>query len=224
MTLKTNARLAGFTFLFYIVAAITEMTLEGKVIRGEGAEEKLLSIAQHATSMRLAVVLLMLTVVCALTLAVTLYALTREEDADLALFAMSCRLIEGAINCIPAIATFGLLSLALAQQREGADAAAMSAVAALLLKVGNWCLPVGGTIFSVGSAVFAYLFLRARSIPRWLAWTGFLGSLLTIVVLPLNGMHLLSGPVVMASWLPLFVFEITLGVWLMVKGVAPATR
>ena len=36
MTLKTNARLAGFTFLFYIAAGITSMVLFDRATSGEG--------------------------------------------------------------------------------------------------------------------------------------------------------------------------------------------
>ena len=74
MTRTTNARLAGFAFLFYIVAGIISMALAGK---------------DNARS-----VLGILTSLSALVLAVTLYAITRDEDADLALLAFGCRLIE----------------------------------------------------------------------------------------------------------------------------------
>src|SRR4029434_9692723 len=74
MTLRTNARLAGFTFLFYIAAGISSMALAGRT---------------QATD-----VLTLCTSFSALVLAVTLYAITREQDPDLALLAMACRVIE----------------------------------------------------------------------------------------------------------------------------------
>jgi len=74
MTRTTNARLAGFTFLFYIAAGISSLALAG---RG------------HATD-----VLSLLTSFSALVLGVTLYAITREQDADLALLGLTCRVIE----------------------------------------------------------------------------------------------------------------------------------
>ena len=60
MTLRTNARIAGFTFLFYIAAGISSMALAGRA---------------HVTD-----VLSLLTSFCALVLGVTLYAITREVD------------------------------------------------------------------------------------------------------------------------------------------------
>lgn len=74
MTRPTNARLAGFTFLFYIAAGIGSLVL--------------------AREPHVANVLSLLTDFCALVLGVTLYAITREEDADLAMLALTCRVIE----------------------------------------------------------------------------------------------------------------------------------
>ena len=74
MTRNTNARLAGFTFLFYIAAGIGTM---------------LLSRRPHAADL-----LSLMTSLAALVLGVTLYALTREEDPDIVLLALTCRIIE----------------------------------------------------------------------------------------------------------------------------------
>jgi len=74
MTRPTNARLAGLTFLFYIVAGMASMALGSRAT---------------ATA-----TLTLLTSFCALVLGVTLYALTRAVDPDLALLAMTCRVIE----------------------------------------------------------------------------------------------------------------------------------
>src|ERR1700720_2056851 len=98
MTRRTNARVAGFAFLVYIAAALTGMILAGRAASGEGTAAKLASIAQHAPDMRIAVVLEMIGCFCALVLAVTLYAITRDEDPDLALLAMVCRVAEGVIG------------------------------------------------------------------------------------------------------------------------------
>src|SRR5688500_14017662 len=75
MTRTTNARLAGFTFLFYLGAGLSSLAL-----------------ARTAPATAL---LPLLTSFSALVLGVTLYAITREQDQDLALLALVCRIIEG---------------------------------------------------------------------------------------------------------------------------------
>lgn len=68
------ARVAGFTFLFYIAAGITGLALDGRT---------------NVTD-----VLGLLTSLSALVLGVTLYMITREQGPALAMLALTCRVIE----------------------------------------------------------------------------------------------------------------------------------
>lgn len=169
MTRTTNARLAGITFLFYIVAGITSLSLAGH----ENARN----------------VLGILTSLSALVLGVTLYAITRDEDADLALLALGCRFIEA----IPG------------DQNRSA------------------------LFFAFGSTVFAWLLLRGRMVPRWLARFGVLASVLLVFLLFVQRAGVSasafnwSSPVTWVLWFPMLIFEVTLAFWLLVKGVADRT-
>jgi Domain of unknown function (DUF4386) len=219
MTRTTNARLAGFMFLFYIATGIVGMILFNQATKGEGTAARLASVAAHAPQMGLSFVFALIAIFNALILGLALYALTRDEDPDLALLALTCRLVEGAINAIPAIAILALLSVAMGPATAAApDPAAASAIGALVLKVQEWSITVGATVFAVGSSVYSYLFLRARSIPVWLAWLGVLGSLQLVITVPLAGLGLLKGAAVGLMWLPMLVFEVTFGLWLLIKG------
>ncbi len=222
MTLKTNARLAGFTFLFYIAVAFPSMVLFGRATSGEGIAAKFASIAQHATDVRIAVVLSLLGCFSALVLAVTLYAITREVDADLAMLALTCRVAEGVISGISIPETLGLLWLATATGANAPDPGAAHALGAYLLK-GD--MAVTATFFAVGSTLFSYLFLRGRMIPVALAWLGVLASVLLVVLLPAQLAGFLKGPVTFYIFVPMLVFEVALALWLIIKGVAaPANR
>jgi hypothetical protein len=226
MNQTTNARLAGFMFLFYIVSGIAGMVLFNQATGGESTAVRLGSIAAHAPQMRLTFVLSLLPIFNALILGAALYALTRDEDPDLALLALCCRVVEAAINAIPAIAILALLQIALGPGAANApDPAAVSALGGLLLNVQAWSITVGATLFAVGSLLFSYLFLRARTIPAWLARLGVLASVLLLLMLPLEGVKLIAGPMVGLMWLPMLVFEVTLGLRLLIKGLqAPSAR
>ena len=104
MTRTTNARLAGFMFLFYIAIGITSMVLFHRATGGaEGTAATLASLAQHPTTVRLTAALTLLTFFVAVVLAVTLYALTRDQDCDLAMLALCCRVTEGVIAATSAV-------------------------------------------------------------------------------------------------------------------------
>jgi hypothetical protein len=225
MTQTTNARLAGFMFLFYIATGIAAMILFQPVDGAVGTAAKLASIAEHAPRVRLTILLSLLTVVEALVLAVALYAITRDHDPDLAMLALSCRIGEGLLGAIGIVATLGLLWLGTAAAAIGPEAAAANALAALLLRARVWSLGIGGTLFAVGDTLYSYLFLQARSIPLQLGQMGIFASVLLVLFLPAQLVGFIQGPANDLVWMPMLVFEVGLGLWLLIKGGAVrATR
>ncbi len=224
MTRTTNARVAGFTLLFYIAVGMTGLILSNRAMSGEGTAAKLAGIAQHASEMRVVIVLELLECFCALVLAVTLYSITRDQDPDLAMLAMTCRVAEGVIGAVSLPRAVGKVWLATAAGADAPDPAAANALGAVLLKLPSWSMPISATFFAVGSTLFAYLFLRGRMVPVALAWLGVLGSILALVVLPLQLIGLLHSPITDIVWLPLLVFEVWLALWLIIKGAAMPPR
>lgn len=164
MTLTSHQRLAGFAFILYFFAGVSTMLAPAES-RG------FFNIFESFS---------------ALVLGWTLYAITREVDADLALLAMMCRVIEA--------------------------------------------VPGRGEIyFAVGSTIFCWLLLRGQMINVALAWFGTATSAMLIVLL--LGQAVLgittnwSSPVTWFVWLPVLIFEVTLAVLLLTKGVArPISR
>ncbi len=221
MTQTMNARLAGFMFLFYIATGIAGMVLFAPATSGEGTAAKLASVAQHATLMRLSAVYSLLMMMNPFVLAVALYALTRDYDRDLALLALLCRVTEGVIGGMGAVAERALLSVATtAAGAAGADAAAANALGSVLLNVQGLTTLVAATVFAIGSTLYSYLFLRARTIPVPLAWLGVISSVLLVVCLPLQMAGFIEGLVTSLIWIPMAVFEVIFALWLLIKGVA----
>ena len=222
MTRRTNARLAGFMFLFYIATGIAGMVLFAPATSGQGTAAKLASVAQHATLTRLAAVYSLVMMMNPFVLGVALYALTRDYDRDLALLALTCRITEGVIAVMSAVAKRALLSVATAAAgTTGPDAAAANALGCALLNVQGLTTLLGATVFAIGSTLFSYLFLRARTIPVSLAWLGVVASVLLVVGLPLQIAGFIEGRVTLLMWIPMAVFEVTFALWLLIKGVAP---
>lgn len=223
MTRRTNARLAGFFFLFYIANGLTSLVLSNQATGGAtNTSAQLASLAQHASLVRWNAVLVFLTFVDAVFLGVALYGLTRDEDQDLALLALVCRVGEGVINALAGMRVLSLLSVARASVgAAGPDAAAAQSLGAFLMKEDAGGTLISATCFAIGSTIFAYLFLRARSIPISLAWVGLTGSALLVIGLPLQMAGVLGGPLAYLMWIPVALYEVTLGVWLLIKGGVP---
>ena len=225
MTRTTNARIAGVTLLLYIAVGVAQMVLFGGATAGEGTAVRLANMAQHATDVRVNVVLGLLTCFVALALGVALYAITRDQDPDLAMLALTCRVGEGVVGAIFIPMTLGLLSVATAAGANAPDAAPPHALVSFVLTARRWNPIICATFFAVGSTLFSWLLLRGRMVPVALAWLGVLASVLLVVGLPLQLAGVLRGSVTQLMWLPMAAFEIPLALWLLIKGVAmPATR
>jgi hypothetical protein len=217
MTRATNARIAGFTFLIYIAVGITSMVLTARATTGTGVTAQLATIAQHATDVRLTILLTLVMNLSALVLGVTLYAITREQDRDLALLGMTCRVAEG-IAGMDVSGTLGLLWLATATDAPALAGTGASALGAFFLKMGQ-TMGASATFFALGSTFFSWLLLRGRMIPVPLAWLGVVASVLLVVCCPLVLAGLLRGPITTYMWLPMLLFEVVLALWLIIKGV-----
>ena len=215
MTRTSNARIAGFTFLLYIVVGITAMFLHRQAIVGTDSVAKLAAIAQHEPTIRVLLLLDLAQAFCAIVLGVTLYGLTRVQDHDIAMMGLVCRVIEGIIASFTVPQTLALLWLAKGSGEAALDPASAHLLAAYLMRGG---VAFTATFFAVGSACFAYLLLRGRMIPTALAWVGVVASVLLVICLPLQLAGVLSGPVTMYVWIPMIFFEVPLGFWWLIKG------
>jgi hypothetical protein len=220
MTIKTNSRIAGVTFLLYIAIGVTSMVLSPD---GDGIAARLEAMAQQDLKVRIGFLLGLLMSFCALVLAVTLHALTREEDQDLATLGMICRAAEGIVG-ISIPVSLSLLWLATSTGADAPDARAAHAIGAFVMKIGGWQTLTCAILFAVGSTVFSYLFLRGRMIPASLAWLGVAASVLLVAGLPLVLAGFLTGPMTQLIWIPMALFEVALALWLIIKGVSPARR
>lgn len=222
MTNTTNSRIAGFMFLFYIATGVTVMMVSARTGAGETVAAQLASIAQHATAVRLTAFLVFLTFVAALALGVSLYALTKQQDRDLALFALGCRATEGALGAYAAVRALSVLSVAIAST-SAENGAAAQALGSLLLRERGTSGLIGALCFAIASTIFSYLFLKARSIPTWLSRLGVFASALLVVLLPVQIAGFLKAPVTNLMWMPMLVFELVLAFWLLIKGVSKST-
>ena len=226
-TFKKTARLTGFMFLFYIAISFISMAIFNQATSGaDGVEAKLASIVQHEPLVRLSALLSLLTFFVAAVLAVALFVLTRNQNPYIALLALCCRIAEGMIIAFSAVWTLGLLSVATASTMAVAsDSSAAQALGGFLLQQDGSSILISATCFAVGSTLYSYLFLRARSIPVLLAWFGLFASILLVVALPLQLLGVLSEALNIFIWLPMLVFEVMLALWLLFKGVTvPVTR
>jgi len=115
-----------------------------------------------------------------------------------------------------------LLSLlTLGQQFTAAgatDRASLQAIGDLLLSLRQHAILAAVFAFSIGALMYYTLFFRSRLIPRWLSGSGLVAIILMLAacVLALFSDKNVSGYIPLAF--PIFLQEMVLAVWLIVKG------
>jgi hypothetical protein len=221
MTRTTNARIAGATFLLYIGLGIAGMIISGTAAGAGDTTEKLANIAHHLMPYRIGLLLGLKTCFAALVLGVTLYAITRDQDHDLAMLGLVCRVCEGVCGAVSVMAAAGTLWLATVTGPEAPTAAMAQTIGTFLFAAPGWIGLFGASFFAAGSTLFSYLLLRGRAIPTALAWLGVAASVLLLMCVPLQLAGFLHGPFTSFMWIPMAAFEVPLGIWLLIKGVAP---
>jgi hypothetical protein len=91
------ARLAGFMFLF-VMATVGAIAITVRRLEEDEISATLRHVSDSEFGVRVGVVLLIVAAISTLILAAMLYAVTKNEDRNLALLALSCRAVEAALT------------------------------------------------------------------------------------------------------------------------------
>jgi hypothetical protein len=216
------AKVAGFLYLFTMVTAnFAEFYARGRLIVAGDAMQTAKNIAASERLFRLGTVSNLVTFAAVVPLVVALYVVLEPINRNVALLAAFWRLTECSIFGLVTLNDFVVLRLLNgADYLRAFDTRQLQALAYTFVGVHDAGYLIGLVSFGLGSTVFAYLWWKSRYIPRGLAALGIFGSLLVaIVTLAIMVFPGLAAVVIPVDFLPIFVFEVALGLWLLVKGI-----
>jgi hypothetical protein len=217
------ARVTGVLFVItYIVSIPPVLFLYGpllddpRYIVGGGA-------ADNGAS--LGALLELILIIANIGTAVVLYPVVKRVNEILALGFVAARVIESAFIAVGIISVLSLVTLR-QEAVAGADAGSLLAVGQSLVALHHWTFLLGpGFVVGVGNGlILGYLMYRSGLVPRRMAILGLIAGpiLLARFVGILFGffepMSVLGGLMVV----PEFVWELGLGIWLIVKGFNPS--
>jgi Domain of unknown function (DUF4386) len=219
------ARVVGFTYLFAMVTAIfAESYARGHLIVAGDAAETARNIMVHERLWRLGIASYLLCLLADVALIAALYVILKRVNQALALFAAFMRVIETAIGVTATLNSFDVLRLL-----SGADylkplgTDQLVALTRISVNAYGAGLNLSFVFLGIGSTVFGYLWFKSKYIPHVLAALGVVASLLlaagsfAIIIFPD-----LSKILSMAYMMPMGVFEVTMGFWLLIRGLRTA--
>jgi hypothetical protein len=189
-TQRVWARFAGLLFILVMIADMLGM----KIVSYPAAHETQL--------FRFGLCVELAGSVGVVFLAMGLYVALRPVDRDLALLALFFRLIE---------ASGAFLMVTAFDAGPQGTAVSISSVSGT---------NIAAIFFSIGSAIFFYLFWKSKYIPRFLSILGLLASVMVTFASAGALLWPKRADALQAGWLPIALAELLVGLWLVFKGIA----
>ena len=219
---RKTALIAGalfvITFLTSIPAALllyTPVLDHTNYILGAGAD----------TRVAMGALLEMLLIIANVGSAVVLFPILKRQNEGLALGYVTARIMESTFIAIGIVSLLAIVTLR--QDVGGAGGAgSLVPVGRSLVAIHDWTFLLGpGWIVGVGNGlILGYLMYRSGLVPRGMAILGLIGGPLIIIsgtAVLFNVIEPGSAPQFIAT-IPEFVWELSLGIYLMVKGFKPS--
>lgn len=219
---RSAAKLAGALYLVAMALSIFgESFVRGRMIVPHDAVRTAANIVSAERLFRLGIIGDLLVYVCDILLIWGLYVVLKRVNKNVALLAVFFRLTETAILAMTTLTGFiALRFLSGADFLQAIGSEQLQALARAFLSVYGTGLSVGFVFLGLGSTVFSCLWLKSRYIPPALAWLGVVGSLLlTVMTLLTMVFPRVWDTLGMIYMLPMGLYEIGLGLWLLVKGL-----
>jgi hypothetical protein len=219
-SLLVYARVAGLAYIVIILLGIFSVSfIESNLVIPGNDAATVNNIMVNELRFRISVAGEIMMFVFVVLLSLALYVILKTVNKNLALLALLWRLGEAIIGGGITVLS-GLIPLLLLNREVAFETEQLHALVGLFLGVRNAGLDVVLIFIGMGGTLFCYLFLKSKYVPKILAAWGML-TYISMLILAFTSIFLpnLSETIKMAFYAPGGLFEIIIGLWLLIKGI-----
>jgi len=219
-SMRKTALVAGALYLLTFIA-IGTLTLYTPVLK----DPAYILSSGGDTGLRWGALLEVIVALAGIGTAVTLFPVVRRQNEALALGFVTSRVIEGAMILTGVVSLLSLATLHQAGVAAGTDSGLLRASGASLVATYNAAFLIGQTLMPATNAVLlGTLMYRSGLVPRIIPTLGLIGGPLMIssVIGQVIGINEQISVWSGIALLPIFVWELALGLWLVLKGFRPS--
>ena len=219
---KNTPRLLGMMFVIVIVIGL----LSGLPLSSlnynmtgppDNISETMVSFSDNPTMVQLSIAGFLIEAVAIVLLTVLLYTTLKKQNKIIARWAFGLWIAEAVFLAVREINAFCLLYTSQEFVKAGApDSSYFQTLGSLFYKLMHFSYDAQMVFYCAGGILFYYLFLKSKYVPKVLpiwgivvASLGFIGELFA----------LFGYDVPLYVFLPILPFELSIGIWLMVKGI-----
>ncbi len=220
---KTSIRkIAVITGVIFIIATVASL-LAAALTPALTGTDYLTRFSAHPNQVAAGALLYLVAAFASAGIAIAMYPVMKGSNAGLALGSVVFRALEAVFYMVGVVSLLSLLTLGQQFTTAGAaDRTSLQAIGNLLVSVHDHAALVAVFAFCLGAFMYYYLFFQSRLIPRWLSGFGIVAIILMMAacVLALFSGNLITSYIPLAF--PIFLQEMVLAVWLIVKGFNPS--
>jgi hypothetical protein len=220
-TNRKTAIIVGVLFIIGTVAGILSVVFTGAILN---APDYLMKVSANENKIIIGALFVLVMGFVLAMVPVIMFPIFKKYNEVLAIGYVVFR---GALETITSIiiAISWLLLLPLSQEYVKAvspDTSYFQTFGTLLQRVAQ--LPMGVFVFGLGALIFYYLLYQSKLIPRWLSVWGIIAIILSLItgVLILFGLQSDFSASNFIMNFPIFLQEMVMAVWLIVKGFNPS--
>lgn len=211
--MRRTALVAGVLYLITFASSIPAVVLldpllsDPQYVAGAGAD----------TQVRLGALLDLVNAFACIGTAVAIFSVIKRVHEGFALGFVATRMFEAAVIAIGVICILAVTTL----RQSGTGAASFVPVAQTLVVVRNWTFLLGPSLMPAFNAVMlGYPLYRSRLVPRLIPALGLVGAplLAASTLATMFGVNQQMSAFTAIATLPIFLWELFLGLWLTFRG------
>ena len=220
--MNTTRKIAVITGVIFIIATVTGL-VAAALIPDLTDTDYLARFFENKNQVATGALLYLIGYLACAGIGVVMYPVLKQLNAGMALGSVVFRTLEAAFYLVGLVSLLSLLTLSQQFTTAGpADRTTLQTIANLLVSIRDHAELVAVFAFCLGAFMYYYLFFQSRLIPRWLSGFGIVAIILmmTACVLSLFSGNRITSYIPLAF--PIFLQEMVLAVWLIVKGFNPS--
>ena len=215
-SMRKTALVAGVLYLITFISSIPAVFLLDPVLSnpnyivGAGADTQVIGGA----------FLDLVNAIAAIGTAVALFSVVRRQNEGFALGFVTARIFEAAVIVIGVVSVLAVVTLRQAGA-TGADSASLVTTGRALVAIRDWTFLLGPSLIpGVNALLLGYLMYRSRLVPRVIPTLGLIGGplLISSAIGTMFGVNDAVSVWSGVALLPIFFWELFLGLWMTFKG------
>ncbi|WP_444944935.1 DUF4386 domain-containing protein [Microbulbifer sp. ZKSA006] len=213
--LRLYARHLGAAYLTYIILGMLNSLLFKKGIYDFGA------FNETEVRFRFAQTIDIIMFIAVIWASWAQYLVTKTINKNIAFLALLFRFGEGLLGFVATITTLTVIAILRTQEYSNVfQEDQLHALASIFVNMSGSIWDVLLIIMGIGATIFMYLFYVSNYVPKWLTlWGAF--TYMSMVAYGFSNILLLEPPQILKHlMLPGAFFEITFGLWLLIRGVS----